>query len=788
MTLIKSIILAVLILFTHLVKGQTNNTQTIRGTVVEKVAQSPLIGVSVVLLGSNPLKGTITDIDGNFTLTDVPVGKQSLKFSMVGFEEVFVSDLFVSSGKEVVLNIQLEEKLIEGEETLIKAKTDKSKPQNEMLAVSSRTFSVEETQKYAASVNDPLRMATAFAGVVTTGDGNNSISIRGNSPRGLLWRMEGIDIPNPNHFSEVGASAGGISILSSQLLSNSDFSTGAFGAEYGNALSGVFDLSLRKGNNQKREHTFRAGFLGIDMATEGPFKKGYAGSYLVNYRYSTLGLISMMGVKLGDATTVFQDLSFNVFLPSKKYGSFSIFGFGGLSAQYQNAQKDTSLWNEDESLRYTWRFESNTGAVGATHKYYFGSNHYLKTSLLMSGVETGYFEDKLDENFKRNPQYEDKYFQGKSTLMVSLNNKFSSRHSLRSGFYINRLNYRMNKNVLDDSTNQNIELLNSSGSAYSYQAFSQWRYRVGSRLTTQVGLHYLHLALNGSSSLEPRASLQYDLDSRQTLSFGYGMHSQIQSLNIYLIKSKQADGTYLAMNKDLGLSKAQHFVLAYDRKFRNNWHAKAEVYYQYLYNIPVGVDSTKQYSSLNAENGSPDFQMVNEGKGKNYGIELTLEKYLDKGWYMLLSASVYDSKYQSITGEWHNTRYNGNHALSLTGGKEWTLSSKRKNRVVGINIKTIYTGGLRTTPVDVAASIKKQETVFDYSQIYGLQNPQYFRVDLGFSVRRNFKKATGTLTLDIQNASNRSNIGGQYFDLKEGAVQYWYQTPLIPVLSYKIDF
>jgi len=124
-----------------------------------------------------------------------------------------------------------------------------------MSAVSARAFTVEETQKYPAAINDPLRMATNFAGVASLDDGMNQIVIRGNSPTGLLWRMEGIDIPNPNHFAAKGSSGGGISILSSQLLSNSDFITGAFAADYGNALSGVFDLNLRKGNNEKRETT-----------------------------------------------------------------------------------------------------------------------------------------------------------------------------------------------------------------------------------------------------------------------------------------------------------------------------------------------------------------------------------------------------------------------------------------------------------------------------------------------------------------------------------------------------
>jgi hypothetical protein len=165
-------------------------------------------------------------------------------------------------------------------------------------------------------------MSASFVGVVSPNDGGNNISVRGNSPYGFLWRMEGIDIPNPNHFANAATSGGGISILSAQILANSDFLTGAFAAEYGNALAGVFDLRLRKGNNEKREYTIQAGLLGIDLEAEGPVSPGSAHSYLVNYRYSTLSMLANLGLEVGDAITNFQDISFNVTLPTKRQGTF----------------------------------------------------------------------------------------------------------------------------------------------------------------------------------------------------------------------------------------------------------------------------------------------------------------------------------------------------------------------------------------------------------------------------------------------------------------------------------
>jgi hypothetical protein len=306
-------------------------TQTVRGSITDKITGEALIGAVVVLMDSDPAIGTATDVDGVFKLQSVPVGRITLYAQMLGYKPVSLQDVLVNSGKELVLQIAMEEDLNQIAEVNVTDEKDKRESINSMAGVSSRTFSVEETQKFAAAVNDPGRMAISFAGVVSGDDGNNMISIRGNSPYGLLWKMEGVDIPNPNHYSNAASSGGGISILSAQLLGNSEFFTGAFPAEYGNALSGVFDLRLRKGNNEKREFTFQAGLLGLDIAAEGPIKKGYNGSYLINYRYSTVGLLGQLGVSFGDEQINFQDLSFNLNYQGKRGGRWSVFGLGGLS-------------------------------------------------------------------------------------------------------------------------------------------------------------------------------------------------------------------------------------------------------------------------------------------------------------------------------------------------------------------------------------------------------------------------------------------------------------------------
>lgn len=759
-------------------------TQTIRGTVVDQVTQSPLPRASVVLINSQPLVGTTTDVDGQFRLTQIPVGVQALRISFIGYKDMTFPGIVVNSAKEVVLTIPIEEEITQLQEIVVRPDVEKNKPLNEMAAVSTRTFSVEETRKFAAAVNDPARAAISFAGVVSADDGNNSISIRGNSPTGLLWRMEGVDIPNPNHFADVGSSGGGISILSSQLLANSDFSTGAFPAEYGNALAGVFDLNLRRGNNEKTEYTVQAGFLGTDVAVEGPFSKNYRGSYLINYRYSTLSILSKLGVNVGDAVTNFQDLSYHIFLPTAKAGNFSLFGFGGLSDQNQFAEKDSLQW-ENEYQRFNARYFSNTGAAGLKHSINLNDRTYLQSSLLVSGNDHGYEEERLDNSYTPQFNFQSNYINQKMTISSVLNYKVNSKNNIRSGIYLNRYAFNLKKRQRNAETDQIEQPLNSLQHAATAQAFSQWNFRPTEQLTFNTGLHALYLVDNQRYSIEPRFSVTYNLSPQRSFSVGYGLHSQMQTIGVYETQLQQPDGSFTYPNKDLGFNKAHHVVVGYDQSLTRHMRLKTEVYYQSLFNIAVENDPSSPVSTLVVEEGYVNLAMVNDGAGRNYGLELTLEQFLHNNLYFLLSGSLYSSEYKALDGVWRNTRFNGRHALSFTAGKEFL---RAKNRVLGINLRTIYTGGFWTTPIDLEKSQELGETRYLEAQAFTEQLPDYFRADVRFSLKRNRPKATTILALDIQNVTNNKNLGGQYFEPRSGEIQKWYMLPLLPVLSYRVEF
>jgi hypothetical protein len=548
----------------------------------------------------------------------------------------------------------------------------------------------------------------------------------------------------------------------------------------------VFDLKLRKGNNQKREYTFQAGVLGIDVAAEGPFNKNKGGSYLVNYRYSTLSILGKIGVPLGDGITNFQDLSFNLSFPSNKMGSFSVFGFGGLSSQRTEHVNDSLKWKEDRFYRLNTNYYANTGAIGLTNTKLFGQG-YLKTVLALSATQNGYQEEEVNYDYiSAKKTYDQAYLQNKVTLSTVYTQKISALSSYRTGIILNRIGYDLSQSERDGNDILNKRLGNE-GNTQSLQAFFQWNYKITQKLTTNLGAHYFQLFLNNSNSFEPRASLKYNVSGRQVLTLGYGLHSQIQPIGVYFAVPAGASGTTIPPNHDLGLSKAHHMVGGYDLILGAHSHIKTEVYYQYLFNIPISRDKHNTYSMLNAQDGYYTDPLDNSGVGRNMGVELTYERFMFRNLYWLVAGSLYDSKYRASNGIWYNTRYNTNYALTVTAGKEWTLRGS-KSRILGCNLKSMYIGGYRYTPIDLAASMAAGDTRVQDNKTFTEKNPDYYRLDLRVSLKRNYTKVTTTLALDLQNSTNRKNVGGQYFDPHTGAVKYWYQAPLIPVLSYRVEF
>lgn len=780
----KNLLFTVSLILLYLSKGLAQEmTQTIRGTITDLDSQTPLIGASVQIMGSDPIIGSTTNIEGEFRIESVPVGRITLKVNYVGFEEKIMPNLLLNSAKEIVLHIPLVESIEKMNEIVVTAKQNKAEVLNEMSVVSARSFSVEETQRYAGSFADPARMVSAFAGVANPGEGNNDIIVRGNSPKGILWRLEGIEIPNPNHFADEGATGGPINALNSNMLSDSDFMSGAFAPEYGNALSGVFDMKLKTGNNERREYTVGASTLGLDVTAEGPFKTGYNGSYLANYRYSSLALIDNLGIMDFGGIPKYQDVSFNIKLPIDQSNHISIFGLGGKSSIADELTSDI-----DSEVLSKSTFRADMGVVGLNHNLLINDKSFIRTSLSAAGTQLEGTQDVPDNEGDFNTISDAMFTKSFIKINSTFNHKFNARHKLEAGVVYTKLGYNLIDNSWNDKTEQTETILNDKDHSYTLQTFTTWKYRLNTQITFTGGAHFLQFGLNNSYSVEPRAALKWTPNSKSAFTLGFGLHSRLESMSIYLGKQSQPDGSVLTPNKDLEMSKSAHYVIGYNRALGANTHLKLETYYQYLYDVPIEDAIGSTYSQLNETQDYSNKTLVNKGTGRNYGIELTLERYLNRGVYYMTSASLYESLYTPKDGIERKTTFSGNYIFNILGGKEWKVGHSKKDKVVFVNTKVSLIGGNRYTPIDLAASKEAGYEIRMTERPFSVKADDIFIVNFSIGTRRNKNNTSSEFKIDIQNASNNKAVIGQDYEQRKERISQYEQLPFFPTISYAFSF
>lgn len=775
-------------IITPLEKGESmrilraeNRKGLLKGRVVDRDSRRPLSFATVVVLTTEPFRGASTDADGYFSLENLPVGRHTLRISYVGYRNLIRPEIFVGSARETFITCALSEKTEEIGE--LDVGLAKGEPLNQMATVSARSFSVEETRRYAASISDPARMVQVFAGVTVNDDATNEIVIRGNSPNWVLWRLEGVEIPSPNHFSEEGYTSGAVSILSSDLLTTSDFYTGAFPAEFGNALSGVFDLRLRNGNSERHEYSFQAGVLGLDLSAEGPFNKNYEGSYLVNYRYSTLSLLNKFNVEVSkNALPNYQDLSFKINLPTKKAGVFSIWGLGGNSNDHKKYIPDVEQ-GENPLLGYTDFTSSGMYAAGVTHTLFPDENSYIRTVLSRSSNYSGETFENMDSQGRLKLSFEDDLNNKAYRASIVYNRKQTQHLTLRSGFTFNNMNFAY-LSTLADSTGAYRTFLNGSGRTNLLQAYFQSKYKFSERILLTAGLHYAYFALSDDHSLEPRLGMIVNLPQHQRLSFGYGRHSKNEPLPTYFVETPDEQGAVSYPNIGLALTRASHFVLGYDKNLGDDLHFNTEIYYQFIQNLPVPTNEDK-YFPPSFGGAYPDDTLANIGQARNYGFEITFQKYFTNSYYILITGSFFSSRYQAANGKWYDSRYNVKRITNFVGGKEFRWGS---NKMIGIDTKIIWTGGRRMLSLDLPASIAAGNSVYDISKVYSTQAPDYFRIDLGVNLRFFRSKTEHIISLDVQNLTNRKNILAEEYNPIMKDLDYYRMVGIIPIMAYRVEF
>jgi hypothetical protein len=764
---------------------------TIQGTVIDKTTHIPLIGATVVINDST--RGAITNEDGVFEITGVPAGRNSVYISYLGYESRVFDNILVKPGKQTILNIELEETIQEINEVTVSAYQGKHATIDDMAMISARSFTIEETEKYAGSWGDPSRMATSYAGVFVANDQSNDIIIRGNSPAGLIWRLEGIPIPGPNHWHMLGATGGPISMLNNNVLQRSDFMTGAFPAEYGNGISGAFDLRMRSGNNKKREYVAQLGFNGFEFGAEGPFTKKSKASYLINCRYSMLGLVDeLLWV---DALPHYKDLMFKMSFPGKK-SSTSVFGLAGIS---RITFTDTITSDDNIERLINFPVGSKTGVLGITHTRFFTDKTNLKTSLAFTTTSPYGSSDSISGDNGKVLKTLSKFEEQENDIVFQsvLTHKFNTKNKVKAGLTLH--NFSVDYYEKDYEYHEE----NDSGTYYDpytikannlvlLQSFIEWKHHFSNSVSMVSGLHYEHFLYNNTYSVEPRLSAQWKYADNRSLSFGYGLHSKLVPVYMFVRKSfvdRDVNGNSICYqtNKDLGFIKSHHVVIAHDYLFTRNLRLKTEAYYQYLYDVPVKRESDNFWFLNGGEaldSWCGEDSLVNKGTGENYGIELTLEKFFHENYYFLVNTSLFNSICRASDGKERNTVYNGNFVVNLLGGYEMFFNKKNS---LDFNIRLVYAGGRRYTPYVMS---EDPEVLYeeDDDHAFSSRFPNYFRLDARIGYMHYGKRATYEFALDIANLTDHDNLYYRYYDEQENEFTDEYQQGIFPMGLIRINF
>ena len=773
-----------MLLFPVAAGAQTNQAnQTIRGQVCDVASGEPMIGVTITVENGTTM-ATVSDVDGNFEIKNVPVGRHSVRATYIGYEPVLLKEQLVSSGKELVLTLRMRESISELGEVVVKPRVNKQLPLNEMAQVGARMFSVEEASRYAGGMADPARTASMFAGVAT-GGATNGISIHGNSPQMLQWRVEGVEVPNPNHFAEITEAGGGVfTSLNGTVLANSDFLTGAMPAEYGNALSGAFDMKMRVGNNTKYEHAVQVGTLGVDFASEGPLAKGSKASYLVNYRYSFLEIAKKLhAINMEHETLDYQDLSFKLNMPTTKAGTFAVW-FTGLIDNYESDALDPSEWETLWDMNDSWSRQRSC-ALGVNHTYRFKTGGTLHSSVAFTGAYRKLGIDDYDVAMTKMPDMLGRNSQWNVIISTQHQHKFSSRYTMQNGFEHQHLDFHTWLDYIKVVGGPLYRIYESEGNTGLTRLYTNHKVAISSRLSAVAGVNVMWFNLNNQWLVEPRVSVQYKLSPSSTISLAYALNSRKESTDTYFVLNANGQPT---ANKDLGLTRSHHISASFAQRLGENAMLKIEPYWQWLFDVPVEQGTT--YSILNHNLFYQDRALVNEGAGRNYGIDLTLERYLKDGLYGMLTATLFKSEYRDAQGEWHHTRHDRGWITNILGGKEWMVGKSRKN-VFGLNGRLTLMGGDRYTPMvpgttyeDVAKRPDRtipQDGANPYSQQMNMN------IGFAFSVKYTINKKHTSHHFILEYLQMRS-FQGQTFDIRTHDLVDKFTSLTFPNIAYRVEF
>lgn len=755
--------------------------QTIRGLVLDKITESPLPGALVDLPDFATPRGAVTDTNGIFAIKDLPPGRYQVRIRYLGFDDEVLPDVLVSAGKDADLQILMEE-ATQAIQAVVITGTNKVKPVNRLAKVSAIALNPETVARYSGGRSNVARMAGNFAGIGATDDYQNNLVVRGNSPTGLLWRLDGVPIPNPGHLSTYGNTGGSFNALNPNLLGQSDFLTGAFPAEYGNTIAGAMDMNFRTGNKEQYEFTGQIGaWSGVEATAEGPLWRKQNGSFLVGYRYSFVDLLQNVGVRAGGSyIPQYQDLNWKLDFGRGRH-RFALFGLAG-SSHILVEGKEVDPENPYHPPTRDSELSSTLSITGFRYQVLIDSVSYWRTIVAYSYNRMSSKGWELQTSSGRRQWLDETNREDGLRLSSLWQRKHTKRLTLRAGVLVQGTG--IDTRLLTRRTTPDyVPVRDYDGGLWLFEGFAQMQYKVKKRYSVNLGLHAQHLPLSGKTSLEPRAALKLKLPNDNDLILAYGYHSQTPAPAALFFTT--SDG--VAPNHKLDFLYSHQGVLAWAKKWDSGWRLRGEAYYQWQTQVPVRRQPDG-FSLLNFGSSFAlwDFSnLTSTGNGRNFGLEFTLTKTYRNGFYSLFTASLFQSEYRGSDGIWRNTAFNTQYILNALLGKEFPVGN---HLVLTFDTKVSASGGRWFTPIDLAQSMAYGDEVYDETRPYSRQYPDFVRWDAKAGLRYNARRLTHHLFLDFTNLTNRRNVYAyRYFHGLE-TISTQYQLGFTPDFVYRVQF
>lgn len=759
------------------------SAEGIRGTVRTEGTLSPIpyANVRLVSRSDGRIRQSQADSLGRFGFRHLPIGRYVLQGTALGHASGRSEDLLTSSVRETVADLLLPEVATRLGEIVLTADNSPEMPANPMSLSGGRLLSTEKTSRHAGSFDDPARLVTSFAGVASAGVNSNALEVRGNAPQFTQWRMEGIETPNLTHFADMTGLGGGVlTALSTEVLGNSDFYYGVYPAEYTNALAGVFDMKMREGNDRNHTHSFQVGVWGLDASSEGPVSRKQGSSYLLNYRYSYSALADR--ISGNDEGMDYQDLAFKVKLPTRRAGTFTLWGAGLLDKHRTSPEEDPGQWETINDRQETeTRFEK--GAAGITHHLPLDASAYLQTHAGITYSGTHAEARQYTSTLSLLPVALASKHETTLQLNSCLTRRFSDRHTNRTGFTFTEMLYELDFNTSPEPGLEKPmqQYARGRGTSYAFTAFTQSRVRLNARWQVNVGLNANYFRLNRAWSVEPRADIVWQPTPRQTLSLGYGLSSRRERIEYYYTG---LPGSLPVDNSHLRPAKTHQLALSYTGRPGRGMTLRVEPYFQYLLDVPV--EEGTSFSIINFNGFILDRELVNRGRGRNYGVDISLERSFHRGWYAQVSGSLFRSEYTGGDGIWRNSRMDRRFMFKALGGREW-ISGKKQNKVLGVNLRLTWTGGERHTPFDLQASDKTHDLQTDDTRAYTRHLPASLVTDLTVNYRINSRKVSHEFSFQILNLNGFRGTGYEY-NLLTNSIEKVREASIVPNLRYRIYF